>query len=134
MLSDCTLRKEKELELERRRIKELEAEATMRAKRSFVTNVSHEIRTCVSTLMLLMYHLHCRQEDQTKVLGSDDEDEAIVPHERQLRDQDVHLNTRFFVALGHHREGHTFKILGIDDEGDTIGSVRESATRSQRAC
>jgi signal transduction histidine kinase len=58
VLSDCTLRKEKELELERRRIKELEAEATMRAKRSFITNVSHEIRTCVSTFicfLLLVY-------------------------------------------------------------------------------
>jgi signal transduction histidine kinase len=45
ILSDCTVRKEKELELEARRIKEMEAAANTRAKRSFVTNVSHEIRT-----------------------------------------------------------------------------------------
>ncbi|GAQ79868.1 cell cycle sensor kinase and response regulator [Klebsormidium nitens] len=51
VLSDCTVRKEKELELERRRLKEVEAEATIRAKRSFVTNVSHEIRTPMNAII-----------------------------------------------------------------------------------
>jgi signal transduction histidine kinase len=45
ILSDCTLRKEKELELEAIRLREMEAEASVRAKRSFVANISHELRT-----------------------------------------------------------------------------------------
>lgn len=45
ILSDCTRRKEKELELEAIRLRELEAEASVRAKRSFVANISHELRT-----------------------------------------------------------------------------------------
>nr|AML77099.1 putative LOV domain-containing protein [Klebsormidium subtile] len=49
--SDCTLRKEKELELEAIRLQELEAEASVRAKRSFVANISHEIRTPMNAIL-----------------------------------------------------------------------------------
>nr|AML77081.1 putative LOV domain-containing protein [Interfilum paradoxum] len=51
ILSDCTLRKEKELELETIRLQELEAEASVRTKRSFVANISHEIRTPMNAIL-----------------------------------------------------------------------------------
>ncbi|GAQ81462.1 Putative histidine kinase containing cheY-homologous receiver domain [Klebsormidium nitens] len=51
ILSDCTRRKEKELELEAIRLRELEAEASVRAKRSFVANISHELRTPMNAIL-----------------------------------------------------------------------------------
>nr|AML79120.1 putative LOV domain-containing protein [Staurodesmus convergens] len=51
ILSDCSLRKEKEMQLENMRVRELEKEAAVMAKRQFVANLSHEIRTPMNAII-----------------------------------------------------------------------------------
>eukprot|EP00271_Cylindrocystis_brebissonii_P020043 TRINITY_DN645_c0_g1_i1.p1 TRINITY_DN645_c0_g1~~TRINITY_DN645_c0_g1_i1.p1 ORF type:complete len:1139 (-),score=211.04 TRINITY_DN645_c0_g1_i1:1780-5196(-) len=67
ILSDCSSRKEKEMQLERIRMEEVEKEAATRAKRQFVANISHEIRTPMNAI------LACSQLLQdTSKLGADE--------------------------------------------------------------
>eukprot|EP00897_Mesotaenium_endlicherianum_P009858 jgi/Mesen1/8900/ME000537S08299 len=51
ILSDCTIRREKEAQLEVMRLEQLQKEAETRAKRQFVANISHEIRTPMNAII-----------------------------------------------------------------------------------
>eukprot|EP00850_Spirogloea_muscicola_P004334 SM000018S03699 [mRNA] locus=s18:814690:822872:- [translate_table: standard] len=51
ILSDCTVRREKELQLEKMRLAEVAKLASAKAKRQFVANISHEIRTPMNAII-----------------------------------------------------------------------------------
>nr|AML79123.1 putative LOV domain-containing protein [Cosmarium subtumidum] len=71
ILSDCTLRKEKEMQLECMRVRELEKEAAVLAKRQFVANLSHEIRTPMNAIIA------CSQLLADSAGLSDDQQELV---------------------------------------------------------